>query len=137
MDNNNNDLSFDSFYGLYPRKEGKKDGSKAWGQITESQRQKAMGTITAHVARWDALGTEKQFIPLPATWLRGWRFDDEIEMPAPKNIEPAWWTSDAGVMAKGREIGVFPRPGEDMYQYKGRISARINDKLLDSKASKA
>jgi hypothetical protein len=119
-------MDFDDFYALYPRKEGKKDGLKAWGQITEEQHQKAIEAIPSHVKRWHALGTEKHYIPLVASWLRGWRFDDEIEIPKPKNIEQAWWTSETLVLAKGRELGCLPRPGEDMTQYKGRLIERLN-----------
>lgn len=121
-------MSFEQFYATYPRKEGKKDGLKAWGQITEEQQQKALETIANHIKRWEALGTEKHFIPLPATWLRGWRFEDEIELPKQKIIEPSWWASEAGIMAKAKELGMSIRPGESWFDLKNRI----NDQLRKS-----
>lgn len=116
---------FDDFWLKYPRKESKKDALKAWGQITPEQQQKALETIQAHVDRWKALGTEKHYIPLPATWLRGWRFDDEIEMPKPKVIEPQWWASEAGIMVKAKELRLSIRPGESWFELKNRINEAI------------
>ena len=115
---------FDQFYSLYPRKEGKKDAYKAWGQITPEQQQKAIETIQAHVDRWKALGTEKHYIPLPASWLRGWRFDDEIELPKPKTVDN-WWSSETGIMAKAKELGMSIRPGESWFELKNRINESI------------
>lgn len=47
--------------------------------------------------------------------------------PAGKNDRgaPAWWTSEATIIAKGEEIGIRPRPGETMDQFKGRINVEI------------
>lgn len=38
---------------------------------------------------------------------------------------PPWYTSDAGVLAKGNELGLSARPGESMGDFKGRINAKI------------
>ena len=35
----------------------------------------------------------------------------------------AWWTTRAGIDAKGRELRVPPRPGEDYAEYKDRLVA--------------
>jgi hypothetical protein len=39
-----------------------------------------------------------------------------------------WWTSDALVQAKGRELGMAPRAGESWQQFKGRINERLSEK---------
>ena len=36
-----------------------------------------------------------------------------------------WWTSDATIQAKGRELGMTPAPGESWQQFRGRINARL------------
>ena len=80
-----------------------------------------MAALPAHIKFWQARG-DPQFIPYPATWLNGARWEDEIEMPAavPKQVN-AWWTTEQGVLAKGRELGIQARPGEEMAQYKARL----------------
>ena len=113
-------IEFTDFYALYPRKEAKKDALKAWGQITEFQRQKALNTIEFHVKRWEMLGTSKEFIPLPSSWLRGERFDDEVELPQPKAI--AWWATEQGILLMGSKVGVQARPGEPMAEFKQRVA---------------
>lgn len=38
---------------------------------------------------------------------------------------PAWWASEAATIGKGRELGVQPRPGEAMAEYRARLSQAI------------
>jgi len=45
--------------------------------------------------------------------------------PKPKPREPAWWASESGIIAKGRELGIEARIGESMPEFKGRINAQI------------
>lgn len=42
---------------------------------------------------------------------------------------PPWWSSDTSVIAKGREIGLNPRPGESMGEFKGRVSAKLAESV--------
>lgn len=37
----------------------------------------------------------------------------------------AWWASEQGVIAKGRELELSPRPGEALQEFKARVSARV------------
>lgn len=46
---------------------------------------------------------------------------DRILRNPPKKAEPAWWSSDQRILAKGAELGLNPRPGEEMAQFKSRI----------------
>ena len=117
---------FEEFWSKHPRKEAKKDARKAWGQIGPKGQAKALEAIETHAARWLALGTAKEFIPLPASWLRGERYEDEIEMPKPP--EKAWWTSEAGIAAKGKELGMSPGVVESWDQYKKRITTKVRTK---------
>ena len=71
------------FYQAYPKHKAKNDAWKAWKQQT--------GNRPAIDILLKAIENQKQsdewqkdngqFIPLPATWLRGGRWDDEIESP--------------------------------------------------------
>jgi hypothetical protein len=112
---------FDEFYSKFPKKVARKDAVKAWSRLTAEQQQKALAAIDDHVRMWTAEGRDKQYIPHPASWLNGERFDDEISMPEPKVVN--WWTSDQLTMEHGRKIGVPARPGEDMFQYRLRLRA--------------
>ena len=120
---------FEEFYSKYPRKEAGKDARKAWGQIGPKGQVKALEAIDAHAARWLALGTSKEFIPLPASWLRGERYEDEIEMPKPSKMpEKAWWTSNEGIASKGKELGMTPGVGETWPQFQQRITTKVRAK---------
>lgn len=69
---------FEDWYRLYPRKDARADGEKAWHSLTMEQRQAAIEAI-----RWQRDSTshfkdkERDKTPLPATWLNGKRWTDE------------------------------------------------------------
>lgn len=87
--------SFDLFWSVYPKRVGKKDAIKAWGQIKPDEAM--VQAIIEGVERWKA--SEQwtkdggQFIPYPATFLRGERWNDECQpaivkkAPAEKNYD--------------------------------------------------
>ena len=66
-------ISFDVFWLAYPRKQAKKDARKAWGQVkwTKEIEKLILPALENHKKsdQW----REPQFVPLPATWLRGER----------------------------------------------------------------
>lgn len=75
-----NQEMFAVFYSEYPRKLAKLDAQKAWGKLnlTEERFERIMLTLRLQKSTiWR--GKEKQFIPYPATWIRGERWEDEIE----------------------------------------------------------
>lgn len=63
---------------------------------------------------------------LEQSTMRGWTglFPLKTEEPK-KNGAPVWWASDSSIEAKGRELGLNPRPGENWQQFKGRINERL------------
>jgi hypothetical protein len=75
--------SFELFYEAYPRKQGRQAAIKAWGKLNPDA-----GT-TAEIMR--AIELQKQseqwqqenghFIPYPATWLNGRRWEDQLTPP--------------------------------------------------------
>lgn len=115
-------MTFDDFWQLYPRKEASAKGRVMWDRLTEEEKTLAMEALPNHIKRWKALGTEREFIPLPASWLNpklGRRWEDEIVMPTPSN----WWESDEATMAFGRSKGIPAKPGENMAGYRARLRA--------------
>lgn len=76
---------FDAFWSAYPRRQAKADARKAWMQTAPIR--PAIDVIIASIAAQMELWRESEpkYIPLPATWLRGERWDDVtvIDLPAP------------------------------------------------------
>lgn len=68
---------FDDFWTVYPRKEAKGAALKAW---TKAIAKAEPDQIIDRVNRWKASKNfpERQFIPLPASWLNAERWSDEL-----------------------------------------------------------
>lgn len=70
---------FIGFWYRYPKKVGKLEAQRAWARLSRDDREAAAAALPAHVAHWQLSGTEKRFIPHPATWLNGRRWEDELQ----------------------------------------------------------
>lgn len=115
-------MTFQEFYSRYPKKVAKKDAEKAWARLTDDQRKAALEALPKHIKSWEVEGRAAAYIPYPASWLNGERWEDEVEVgEAIPQKAVAWWASDDGVMAKGRELGIHAKGGEGMAQYKVRV----------------
>lgn len=114
---------FSDWYAIYPRKVARMDAEKAWKKLTSVQQQAAIDAISMHVKKWLADGTDRQYIPHPASWLNGHRWEDEIEIEAPKTSN--WRQSEEGTMAMAKKVGISPNPGEDFQTLRGRITAKL------------
>lgn len=83
---------FDTFWAAYPRKQAKRDAFKAWGQVHPPL--EAVLTALAWQCDTDQWTRDDgAYIPLPASYLRGWRWEDEPMAIAPKSQvdrRPAW-----------------------------------------------
>lgn len=76
LDQQKVDRAFDEFWTFYPRKVGKGAAKKAF-KVAHA---KANGDVVLGAQRFAAdpnLPTDKNYIPHPATWLNGERWDDE------------------------------------------------------------
>lgn len=75
------DLAFQRFWDAYPKKAAKRAAKKAWGKeaayFTDIQ-EKLMVALARAKNQEQWLKDSGQFIPLPATWLNGRRWEDEI-----------------------------------------------------------
>ena len=76
---------FDLFWSAYPRREGKGRAEKAW---TKAVRLASPERIVdaVHATKW---ADEKQFIPLPASWLNDRRWEDELAGMRPRRASEA------------------------------------------------
>ena len=68
-------ITFDDFWALYPRREAKKDARKAWAQVSAGRE---VEIVTALAAWRPTLIQRGDYCPLPASYLRGERFEDEL-----------------------------------------------------------
>jgi len=74
---------FDDWYKTYPKKQGKKQARKTFMNLSSQ----ALITCLADDLLTRYKNTERQFIPLPATYLNGERWDDELDTkPASKDV---------------------------------------------------
>lgn len=75
---------FENWYRIYPRKVSRWNAEKAWNKLSENQRILALEWLKKYIIYWKKKGTEKEFIPHPATWLdindQRWN-DDLSEVP--------------------------------------------------------
>lgn len=78
--------TFDRAYRLYPRKEARKDGMKAWIDLNPDDQlvSEIVTSITWQAHQWVVVERrEQRHIPLFGTYIRGERWTDE----RPPNIE--------------------------------------------------
>lgn len=77
------DELFEDFWAAYPRKVGKAAAEKAWPKACKKlEADRIVKAAVYWAGLWANAKTDVQFIPHPATWLNGRRWDDDP--PAPK-----------------------------------------------------
>lgn len=59
-----------------------------------------------------------------------WRFIDTWLKRAPETVRPppvvnAWWTTDERTVNQGRAVGIEPRPGETMAEFRNRLADKM------------
>lgn len=69
-------ITFDDFWLLYPRHVAKKDARKAWARISPTLYADILTALAAWRRVW--AGKDQEFLPYPATWLNGERWEDEL-----------------------------------------------------------
>jgi hypothetical protein len=77
---------FDEFWQRYPKRQSKKDAKKAWEQVKAAAHLDEILTALAWQCQQpDWLKDSGQFVPLPSSYLRAERWDDEpMEQPTGK-----------------------------------------------------
>jgi hypothetical protein len=127
---------FEQFWKLYPRKVAKRDAQKAFNKLNVKEQYDAIKAIENHIKHWTLRETESQFIPHPSTWLNQGRWEDELDFTVkevkPKEVKTLerdkqarstakWFDSVAGVMEKGKEMGIDGSDCQTIGQYEDKI----------------
>jgi len=88
-------VPFEEFYNLYPRRQAKAVALKAWLSLKASRclfEEKIRPALARQIASADWRKEGGKYIPLPATWIRGRRWEDEVydtnQQEAPKGDQP-------------------------------------------------
>lgn len=83
--------SFTEWWPHYPKKVKKLDAEKAYRAALKRgvTPKELLDGLQRQKAAWKAKGTEPQYIPYPATWLRAGSWEDELDTPAPATEAPA------------------------------------------------
>lgn len=127
---------FDEFWKAYPKKEAKKDAESAWAKV-DAPLAVLLAAITAKRQTEDWTKAKGQFVPLPATWLRGRRWEDVgVSVDGAANLDP---DSRPAVEAEGIANGTGAWDGiEQFHLYKARVRGRPQTNLgLDALAAMA
>jgi len=82
---------FDLFWQAFPKRQKKADARKAWNQLSPDTAlvQRILDALVWQKTQPNWLKDGGQFIPLPASWLRGERWEDEpVSLPqfSPKTV---------------------------------------------------
>lgn len=86
--NEPSDELFDAFWSAWPRREAKADAKKAWKQIKPSQEVLAAILADVRMRLAEKIWDNPKFIPLPATYLRGKRWEDELPAKNKTRVVP-------------------------------------------------
>jgi hypothetical protein len=78
--------AFMDFWSLYPRKQAKKDAEKAWESL---KCEPIAAQIVAGLKRQLHTFTDPKYIPLPASWLRSGRWEDQLHIEVRPGTEKA------------------------------------------------
>lgn len=127
---------FEAVWEVYPARPGdsKKAAHKAWAaRLTAGATAAEMlAGAQAYAAFVKAMKIEPMFILQSATFFgpseryaADWTPPEAQKKPAGGN----WWATDATILAKGAELGLSPRSGEYMGQFKARIEAALDPAL--------
>ncbi len=114
---------FTDWYQAYPRKVARADAEKMWKRMSPADQAAAIEALPKHIAKWLHDGTEKQYIPHPATWLNGKRWEDEIEIEV--KTASNWRQSEQGTLDMAKKVGVTPAPAEDWNTLRSRIAQKL------------
>lgn len=81
---------FDEFWSAYPKKQAKQDAAKAWKKVSpdDALADRILAALDVRKRSQDWQKENGKYIPLPATWLNGRRWEDEVSLPV-KRVKQA------------------------------------------------
>ena len=77
-------LGFEKFWSLYPKKVAKQDAFKAFQKINPAKYEEIYSGVARAKDSADWSKDDGKFIPYPATWLNGVRWEDDLSPAAPR-----------------------------------------------------
>ncbi len=111
---------FESFWRLFPRKCAKQDALRAWKKV----RAEEVPAILAAVERWKSTYEWQcdggRFIPYPATFLNGRRWEDQVPEPSVAGKEKP----------DGRDFGGTDRAAESFRRRVDDVAAKVGAGVL-------
>lgn len=122
-----NDPLFDLFWSKYPNRVGKIAAQKAWKKLAPTREDTVQILETLEKQKNSRMWQEGIGIPHPSTYLNQARFLDE-QIEEEKKPQLQWWATNEMMLAKGKELGTSPRPGEAWNDFKSRLSAMVSEK---------
>lgn len=133
---------FEAVWEVYPQRPGdsKKAAHKAWAARLASgaTAPELLAGAQAYAAYVKALKIEPVFVKQSATFFGPSEFylADWTPPEAQKKLTGGnWWATDATILAKGAELGLSPRSGEYMGQFKARIELAMDPGLAPPAAT--
>lgn len=101
--------TFTAFWFAYPKKKSKSDAEKAWRKLAPSPElcQRIQDAIAAQRVMVDWTKDDGKYIPFPATWLNGRRWEDETSAPS---VGPAVSTRTAALARASAEFLAGGKP---------------------------
>lgn len=69
--------TWETFWDLYPKRVAKREAEKAWVRMSMGEREAAITVLPDWLRVWRARG-DIQYVPHPASWLNGARWEDEL-----------------------------------------------------------
>ena len=79
-------ITWENFWTLWPRRVARKEAEKAWRRLSPTEQGEALKALPEWRRVWAMKDT--QYIPHPATWLNGARWEDELP-PEFRKVEKA------------------------------------------------
>ena len=111
---------FEIFWQAYPKKDAKKDALAAWQKV-KAPLETILEAIERKRGSEDWTKAKGQFIPLPATWLNGKRWEDQASDN--KGISHIWHESKQGVKAMADKLGMKQDDLESQPAFRARVMA--------------
>lgn len=76
--------SFLKFWELYPKKKSKQEATRAWSKLNPDDELQELIAQAIAIAKKDPQWTKNNgdYIPLPASWINGKRWEDELDTPS-------------------------------------------------------